>query len=136
MTNATTTSPMFRCPWAPTTATTGKDDAAMRYRVISGPDRWIADRDIVIGTSAIQFEDGCVDDGRVEPRKVWIGLLGPGSPLTSPFRWPPRSSRRLTRLIGGRRGEHHCRWNKSGCRFGPTSPPSTQASGLAPEPTG
>lgn len=55
------------------------DDGTRHYRIIAGQDRWVADRDTVIGSTAIQFSDGQIDDGQIiETPKLWVGSEGIG----------------------------------------------------------
>lgn len=40
------------------------------YRVIFGRDREVTAHAAVVGTNAVQFADGRIDDGRIEPPNV------------------------------------------------------------------
>lgn len=45
------------------------------YRMFSGRDRRVDGVDGVIGTSAVQYVDGSVDDGRVDEAPcIWVGM--------------------------------------------------------------
>jgi hypothetical protein len=55
------------------------DDVLGTFRIVSGKDRWSPNRNIVIGTSAIQLVDGRIDDGLLdEGPTVWWGTGGSG----------------------------------------------------------
>lgn len=55
-----------------------QDDEGRRYRIVSGQDRRVDGIDGVVGTSAIQWDDGRIDDGRVEGPCIWIGVTAEG----------------------------------------------------------
>jgi hypothetical protein len=55
-----------------------QDDDGRHYRIISGQDRRVEGIDGVVGTSAIQWDDGSVDDGRLEGPCIWIGVTAEG----------------------------------------------------------
>ena len=53
------------------------DDGDRNYRIFNGADRWV-DGVGVIGTSAVQFEDGSIDLSTQDGPRIWLGLGGDG----------------------------------------------------------
>ena len=61
----------------------GGSATAMPWRVIHGVTCGLASRDdVVVGTTAIQFGDGRIDDGLMEPPSVYIEMDGKRPGLT------------------------------------------------------
>lgn len=46
------------------------------YRVISGPDRRVPGVDGIVGTSAVQYADGSIDQSEVDSPRVWTDITG------------------------------------------------------------
>lgn len=53
------------------------------YRVVQGVDRKVTDHQLSVSTSAVQWADGSIDDGRIEAPHVYVFDLGESTPLNS-----------------------------------------------------
>jgi hypothetical protein len=52
-------------------------------RVVIGSYRTVTDHNLRVSTSAVQWADGSIDDGRVEAPHIYVEALGESNPLNS-----------------------------------------------------
>ncbi|MDT5097651.1 MAG: hypothetical protein QOC76_1388 [Mycobacterium sp.] len=83
MTTATNPYPDVALPAGARTLDTWQSDDPLAYRVILAADRKITDHALTLSPSAIQWADGTIDGGRIEPPQIFVYDLGEGSPLNS-----------------------------------------------------
>jgi hypothetical protein len=57
------------------------------YRVVTGHDRKVTDHKLCVSTRAVQWADGSIDDGAIEPPLVYVFELGENAPLNSDQAW-------------------------------------------------
>jgi hypothetical protein len=56
-----------------------QDDVPQPYRIVLGADRTVTDHKLRVSTSALQWADGSVDDGRIEPPHIYVEDLNEGN---------------------------------------------------------
>jgi hypothetical protein len=70
-------------PPGATTHDEWEDDDPQPYRIVFGADRTVTDHRARVSTSAVQWADGSVDDGRIEAPYIYVYDLGESRPLNS-----------------------------------------------------
>lgn len=53
-----------------------EDDGPQQYRIACGANRQITDHALTVHTSAVQWGDGSIDDGRIEGPHIYVYDLG------------------------------------------------------------
>ena len=83
MNTATSPTPNVALPAGAHTLDTWQDCDPQPYRVIVSADRKVTDHVLAVSPSAIQWADGTIDDGALEPPHIFVFNLGEGDPLNS-----------------------------------------------------
>jgi hypothetical protein len=60
-----------------------QDDDHQPYRVVLGADRKVTDHALTVSPSAVQWADGTIDNGKIEPPHIFVLNLGESDPLNS-----------------------------------------------------
>jgi hypothetical protein len=83
MTTATDPHPDVALPAGARTLDTWQADDPQPYRVILGADRKVTDHRLTVSPSAVQWADGTIDNGAIEPPQIFVFNLGESDPLNS-----------------------------------------------------
>ncbi len=83
MTTSAPTVPNVAPPTGAVIVDDWQQDDPHPYRVVIGAERTVTDHKVRVSSSAVQWADGRVDDGRIEAPQIYVFELDESNPLHS-----------------------------------------------------